>query len=135
MVKFNKKGNKMQKATLNLKNIIINKLATMDEVNFAYLFGSYSKNEQTAKSDIDIALYLKDISLDVQLQINYELSKLLKKDVDIVILNSVKNIFLLESILKDAIVLKESEKRFDFELLKGHEILDFKAFRRYIDAA
>ena len=63
------------------------------------------------------------------------LSKLLKKDVDIVILNSVKNIFLLESILKDAILLKESEKRFDFELFKGHEILDFKAFKRYIDAA
>ncbi len=106
-----------------------------DNVIFAYLFGSFAKGEQTSSSDVDIALYLKDSSLDNQLQIIYELSKLLKRDVDLVVLNSVKNIYLLEDILKNSIVLKDDEKRVDFELLKEHEILDYKAFKRYIDAA
>ena len=42
-------------------------------VQFGYLFGSYVNNSQADKSDIDIALFLKDTSLDSTLQINYEL--------------------------------------------------------------
>ena len=116
-------------------NKIINNISSNKNISFAYLFGSYSKNEQTKSSDIDIAIYLTTYSLDIELQINYELSKLLNKNVDIVILNKVQNIFLLENILKDGIVLKDSNKRVDFELIKQHDILDYKAFRRYIDAA
>jgi len=110
-------------------------LSLNNNVIFAYLFGSFAKGEQTSSSDVDVALYLKDISLDSQLQIIYELSKLLKRDVDLVVLNSVKNIYLLEDILKNSIVLKDDKKRVDFELLKEHEILDYKAFKRYINAA
>ena len=120
---------------MNLQTIIINKLNTIENVSFAYLFGSYSKNQQTHNSDIDIAIYLHTYSLDIELQINYELSKMLKKNIDIVILNNVRNIFLLENIFKDGILLKESKKRIDFELKKQHDILDYKAFRKYIDAA
>ncbi|MEA2028068.1 MAG: nucleotidyltransferase domain-containing protein [Campylobacterota bacterium] len=118
-----------------IEDILKNKLASSDNVVFGYLFGSYATQTQTQKSDIDIALWLKDTSLDAQLQINYELSKLLKKDVDLVLLNSIKNIYLLESILKEGKVLKDSDERFDFELLKEHQILDYKAFKKYIDAA
>ena len=114
---------------------IKNYLANNNSVLFGYLFGSYAKNEQTLKSDVDIALYLKDTSLDSKLQLNYELSKLLKKDVDLIVLNEIKNIYLLEDILTNGKVIKDSDKRIDFELLKEHQILDYKAFRRYIDAA
>ena len=120
---------------MDLHSTIVDKLSSIENISFAYLFGSYSKNQQTQNSDIDIAIYLNANSLDIELQINYELSKLLKKDVDIVILNNVKNIFLLENILKDGILLKDSKKRIDFELKKQHDILDYKAFRKYIDAA
>lgn len=82
-----------------------------------------------------VAVYLKDITLDAQLEITYELSKALKKDVDLVVLNSVKNIYLLEEILQKGIVLKDESSRFDFEVRGQHSILDFKAFRKYIDAA
>ena len=116
-------------------NKIIDNISSNKNILFAYLFGSYSKNEQTKNSDVDIAIYLTTYSLDLELQINYELSKLLNKNVDIVILNRVKNIFLLENILKDGIVLKDTEERVDFELIKQHDILDYKAYRRYIDAA
>ncbi len=110
-----------------------NYLFLNNNVLFGYLFGSYSKNEQTISSDIDIALYLKDTSLDNKLQINYELSKLLRKDVDLVILNEIKNIYLLDDILRNSNIIKDDDERVDFELIKEHEILDYKAFRRYID--
>ena len=112
-----------------------NKLSVMDEVVFGYLFGSYARNVAGINSDVDIALFLKNTDLDTQLQVNYELSKLLKKDVDLVVLNNVKNIYLLENILNDGLVLKDDDKRFDFEVRSRHDILDYKAFRRYIDAA
>ena len=120
---------------MNLHLKVADKLDSIENILFAYLFGSYSKNEQTQKSDIDIAIYLDTYSLDTELQITYELSKLLKKNVDITILNKVKNTFLLESIFKDGIVLKDNELRTDFELIKQHDILDYKAFKRYVNAA
>jgi len=55
--------------------------------------------------------------------------------VDLVVLNDVKNMFLLEAILKDGIVLKDAEERAFFEVEKNHAIIDFKNFKRYIDAA
>jgi len=115
--------------------LLKNKLSNSDEVLFGYLFGSYAINKQTKTSDIDLALYLCNTNFDTKLQINYELSKLLKKDVDLVVLNDIKNIYLMENILKDGIVIKDHNKRFDFEVMKHHDILDYKAFRKYIDAA
>jgi len=115
--------------------LLKNKLSEMDEVLFGYLFGSYATNEQTKKSDVDVALYLKNVDFDTRLQINYELSKLLKKDVDLIILNDIKNIYLIENIMKNGIIIKDHKKRVDFEIIKHHDILDYKVFRKYIDAA
>lgn len=110
-------------------------LNNFEEVLFAYLFGSYANGTFRDSSDVDIAIYLKEVSLDNELQINYQLSKFLKKDADTLVLNKVKNLYLLESIFKEGIVLKDNEKRLDFELMRQHDILDYKAFRKYIDAA
>ncbi|MBD3843897.1 MAG: nucleotidyltransferase domain-containing protein [Campylobacterales bacterium] len=33
-------------------------------VNFGYIFGPYATGLQTSKSDLDVALYLKDDSFD-----------------------------------------------------------------------
>jgi len=123
----------MQKKYLEDK--IHHSLLSNHNVIFGYLFGSYSKNKQTEISDVDIALYLKDTSLDSKLRIIYELSKLVNKDIDLVVLNDIKNIYLLEDILKSGIIVKDADERFDFEIIKEHDILDYKAFRRYIDAA
>jgi len=118
-----------------VKDILTQKLQTLPNVAFAYLFGSYADGSQKASSDVDVALFLHTTDLDSQLQINYELSKFLKKDVDILLLNSAKNLSLLEAVLKNGIVLKDSDKRVDFELRTQHDILDYKAFKRTIDAA
>ena len=118
-----------------IQDILKSELKKFDNVLFGYLFGSYSKSEQTNRSDIDIALYLKDTSLDSQLQLTYEFSKILKKEIDLVVLNNVKNIYLLDNIFKESILIKDDEYRIDFELIKEHDILDYKAFKKYIDAA
>jgi len=119
---------------LNIKQQLLDYLSLNNNVVFAYLFGSYANDTYDKNSDIDIALYLKENTLDVKLQINYEISKLLKKDIDIVILNDIKNIYLLENIL-NGIVLKDDLQRIDFELIKEHQILDFKEFRKVFDVA
>jgi len=118
-----------------LKNI----MNAISEIEFAYLFGSYAKNNQTSKSDVDIAVYLKKEhnNFDTKLSIHHRLEIVLKKDVDLVVLNSAKNFYLLEDIFDDGIVIKESknDKRLLFELQKEHEILDYKAFKRMLDVA
>lgn len=118
-----------------VEELLIQKLQILKNVEFAYLFGSYADGSQKASSDVDIAVFLSKTDLDSELQVNYELSKFLKKDVDMLVLNSAKNLSLLDAVLKKGIVLKDSEKRVDFELRTQHDILDYKEFKRIIDAA
>ena len=40
-------------------NELINSIATFDEIEFAYLFGSYATDKATKNSDIDIAIFIK----------------------------------------------------------------------------
>lgn len=117
----------VQKLTKELEN--------MQNVAFGYLFGSFANGTERTSSDVDVALFLVHNSLDARLQIIYELSKKLQREVDLIVLNDVKNVYLLESILNKGILLKENEQRIDFELAKQHEILDYKSFKKIIDAA
>ncbi len=104
-------------------------------VLFAYMFGSCVDGSADERSDVDIAVYLQDISLDQRLSLLHRLQKALHKKVDLVVLNEVKNIYLLEAILYHGKLLKDHPDRQEWELYKEHEIKDFKAFRKAIDAA
>ena len=110
-------------------------LAPVENVVFAYLFGSYADGTFSQESDVDVAVYLDDTSLDAQLSLRHSIEKTLRKKVDLLILNQTRNIYLLENILDHGIPVKDHPKRLDFEVRKQHEILDFKQFKRYIDAA
>jgi len=106
-----------------------------EEVLFAYLFGSMATDKAGPNSDIDIAVYLKNDSLDTQLRLITGLSKLTGGEVDLLILNRVKNLYLLDEIFRSNHLLKDHDLRIDFEVRKEHEILDFKAHKRRIYAA
>ena len=106
-----------------------------DNILFAYLFGSYADGTAQKKSDIDIAIYFQSHTLDDKLSVIHTLQKTVQKDIDLVTLNEVKNIFLLEAILNKGILLKDHKERPYFEVFKEHEIIDFKNFLKYIDAA
>jgi len=121
---------------INTLKIILN---TFEELKFAYLFGSYSTDKADECSDVDIAIFIKQgyNLFDTKLKIHHKLEISLNKEVDIVVLNSVKNFDLLNDILEDGVVLKDSEDDFRvmFELKKQHEILDYKEFKRMLDVA
>ncbi len=112
-------------------------LCSFDDVEFAYLFGSSVSNSTSAHSDVDIAIYVKDgfDSFDVGLKIHHKLEITLNKNIDVVILNDVKNYRLLKDIIYKGILLKDSENRPIFEVKKQHEIIGFFNFKRMIDAA
>ncbi len=118
-----------------MKKALNEKLKSLDNIEFAYLFGSYAREQEREKSDVDIAVFFKQNTLDARLELCYELSRLIKKEVDLVVLNDVKNLFLLEAVFKEGKLLKDSPLRVDFELSKEHDILDYKELKRVINAA
>lgn len=109
------------------------------DVCFAYLFGSYANDTFDARSDIDIAVYFKNgIDLyDAGLTLHHSLEKALRKPVDLIVLNTIRNYDLLNDILNDGKVLidREPDTRKIFEVEKEHEIKDYDVFKRMIDAA
>jgi predicted nucleotidyltransferase len=110
------------------------------EIVFAYLFGSYADDTFSVRSDIDIAVYLaKELNtFDTKLMIHHQLEIRLQRDIDLIILNDIRNYNLLQEILDNGILIKDSvpqEMRMLYELDKQHEILDFQAFQRMIYAA
>ncbi|GAE33014.1 nucleotidyltransferase family protein [Alkalihalobacillus hemicellulosilyticus] len=56
------------------------------------LFGSYSRDEQTESSDIDVVVELKDsdLSFDNYMDLKIELEDHFHKQIDLVILNDIK---------------------------------------------
>ena len=107
-----------------------------DSVVFAYLFGSAAKGEATALSDIDIAVYLsygtRKFYSDTKLSLYADLCRALRSnDIDLVILNTSRNIVLLEEIVRSAVVLyeRDSDFREDFEVKVLHRAIDFREQR------
>ncbi len=118
-----------------LKNILEQELKKNSNIIFGYLFGSYADGSYNDRSDIDIALFLNDNSFDAQLSISFELSRTLKKNIDLTVLNTIKNLYLSEDILNKGIIIKDSDKRIDFELKKHHQFIDFIEFKKRINVA
>lgn len=62
---------------------VANEVFSKYDVSFAYLFGSYAKNKQTEKSDIDIAIGTKITGLDF-FGLVEDLREKLKKKTDLI---------------------------------------------------
>lgn len=120
---------------MDIQSKIIMELEQIENVDFAYIFGSYARGSETVRSDIDVAVYLLDDALDHILETSYLLSKSTLCEVDVVVLNTTKNLYLLDAIFRDGKLVKDGEYRIDFELRKEHDILDFKQHREVVDAA
>jgi len=101
------------------------------EILFCYLFGSQTTQNIAPESDVDLAIYfdagiVKNFS-DRRLELTAEISKFLKREADITILNTVPP-FLGYVILKEGKLIfeRDQSKRIDFELKKLNEYFDFK---------
>lgn len=114
-------------------------LHKIDDIIIAvYLFGSTVSNKQNSLSDIDIAVLLKENVdyFEYMLQIHHDIAKITKKEADVVVLNTVRNLYLIDSIINKGILIMDNDrgKRTDYELRLSHAILDYKSFRYSIDA-
>jgi predicted nucleotidyltransferase len=118
-----------------VKQLVQNYFEENKNIEFGYIFGSYADETFNNRSDVDVAIYLKEGSFDIELSIHFELSRLLDKDVDLVILNKAKNLYLLEDIVTKGILLKDHDKRFDFEIRKHHQYIDYIEFKKRINAS
>jgi len=108
---------------------------SFENIEFAYLFGSFATDKISNHSDIDIAIYVKEgfDSFDAGLQVHHKLEIALHKDIDVVVLNDVKNYRLLKDIIYKGVLLKDGKNRSMFEVRKQHEIIDFFNFKRILD--
>ena len=103
-----------------------------DQVLFAYLFGSAARGDQTALSDVDIAVYIaKETTdaFDARLSLHADLCRALKRnDVDVVVLNTATNLILLDEVVRTGKVLYDGAPgvRAEFELRIRHQAIDFK---------
>ena len=78
-------------------------LIKIDDIIFAYVYGSFARGETHSFSDIDIAVYLKNPSAKAYLNI-LSCLPLLNKEIDVRILNNAPPIFRY-NVLKDGILL------------------------------
>lgn len=120
------------------KHIIQTFLQAKRPVLFAYLFGSYARQEETSLSDIDIAVYLqcKQDFFTVRLQLIESLSRALKSDaIDLIVLNEASIVLKYEVIREGTIIKENKSKRVLFETKALREYLDSESIRTvHIDA-
>jgi len=100
-------------------------LIGVEEVLVAYVFGSTAKEKEHAFSDIDVAILLKEPSVDKTMRIHSILTKQLGEKVDTLLLNYAPP-FLKYQVIKNGIrVLTKDEKaRITFEARALSEGLD-----------
>lgn len=106
------------------------------EVLMAFIFGSFAKGFVMEESDIDIGIYLKENLLEkekeeLETKIYSEISKILQKNVDLVILNEAPA-SLISNVLKTGIPLRMKNKKLYWEvyLKSSTEAEDFFYFLR-----
>lgn len=113
-------------------------LSKHEDIIFAYIFGGVAKGRITPLSDIDIAVYLKDVeNIDLwekKVQILKDLEEELKtEEIDLVVLNEAP-ISLKGRIMQNKILIIDRDKSFrcSFESLTLKEFFDFSILEREI---
>ncbi|HBA89853.1 MAG TPA: hypothetical protein DCZ75_18235 [Geobacter sp.] len=102
-------------------------------ISVVYLFGSSANGDAGPNSDIDLAVLLPKsepvADFDFRLEFYADCSRALKRnDIDVVILNGTRNLFLLESVVSRGIVLFDDDRelREEYEVQVMHDFIDFR---------
>jgi uncharacterized protein len=117
-----------------LKEILEGYFQSKSEVAAAYLFGSHAREKAQPSSDIDIAVLLHNrgdgLHSEIRDDLLLELSRLTRKEVDVVILNGA-NLTLLQQVFSKGIclVVNDKEQLAVFMMVAFSEIADFAYYR------
>jgi uncharacterized protein len=99
-----------------------------------YLFGSYAEGRERPSSDIDIGVLLNEKNNDLEKNIQntfiVELSRIIKKDIHLIILNSASEELMRQIFLKGKCILVNDKKRLAiFEMVALSKIAEFAYYR------
>lgn len=116
---------------------ILNKMVEYlkNEINpFAIiLFGSYSRNTQNKESDIDIAIKGNNIDLKKIYELNQKLEDISQKDVDLVDLDDISDVFRYEILMNGIKLFCQDDYKFDlYKLDMCREYLELNESRQDI---
>ena len=107
-------------------------LIEYDNIIFAYIFGSYVENNLKVHSDIDIAIFLEEkLDSDVYLEIKRKLSDMVKREVDLVILNEAPPL-LKYQIYRNNILLFTRDRTIESNH-KVKTLFEYNDMKRYLD--
>jgi len=104
-----------------------------DETLIVFLFGSYAQARETESSDFDVAVYLREESLnsaeEIIDDIRFKVTQIIGREIDLVCLNDAPAI-LVSNIIKTGLPLAVKDKRLYWELYlrKSIEAEDFLHF-------
>ena len=108
-----------------------------EDVLMAFLFGSYAKSSTHRESDVDVAIYFRpqmnhleweefDIKYEREDEIWLDVEKLLKRNVDLIVLNRARSSIASSAISGIPIVIKDRGLYLDFMLRVTAEAEDFR---------
>lgn len=109
----------------NLKNYFGKK----ENILLAFLFGSHSKNRITQKSDVDIAIWLKNKhSFSYVNKIWNEIEYLIKAEIDLIVLNDAPPTLSWSALRGIPIVIRDYAFYLEYMLQISREAEDFQEF-------
>jgi len=102
------------------------------EVSLAFIFGSFAEGRLNKESDVDIAILFRvEPDISTLTDIMNGISVIVKRDVDIVVLNNASPIIRMEVLRKGRVLKKVDERIYcDFYLRTVKEYDDIKIIRR-----
>jgi len=110
-----------------------------DKIVAAYLFGSIANGRIGPASDIDIAVLLTGVGREGGGEIRASLyadfcRNLKRNDVDVVILNSARNLFLKDEVVRHGVLLYDRDPAYrqEFEVSVMHDFIDFRDHRKRV---
>lgn len=117
-----------------MKKQIIGLLKLKFDCEAIVLFGSYARNMQREDSDIDIAIKSKrEISKIDIFDMTQDLERITKKDIDLVDLNQITDVFRYEILMNGETLYCEDDVQFDlYKLDMFREYLELNESRKYI---
>jgi uncharacterized protein len=96
------------------------------DIIMAFLFGSVAKGKSMKESDIDIAVYFKNYDEKLVFKTWNDLEDLLKKDVDLVVLNIANATIAWEALRGKKIVVNDENFYLNYMLNVSMEAEDFR---------
>ena len=125
-----------KKEKQRIRGILKDAIATIEEVEFAYIYGSFP--EDCGFHDIDVAVYLsqtEDVDpLEYELSLASMLERRIRFPVDVRVLspNHAPNSFRYEVTRGEVVFSRNEEVRFGFVERTWREYLDYKPVAEYI---